>query len=146
MTKDDIYGLTKAETRLLEVLVNPESVGKSVKYICEQAKISRNTYYKVMKKEKFKHIVKDSVLESMRGNVASILNATYINALSPKGHQDRKLLLSMLGIYSEKQDVNAINNTVTVIHDDILSIEDVMKVMTTEQLKVLAGYDEDDDI
>ncbi len=50
MTKTNIYEPTVAEKKLLEVLINPEHLGKNVTELCNLANVSRNKYYDAMKK------------------------------------------------------------------------------------------------
>lgn len=107
MTKNDKYKPTTAEKKLLEVLLNPENTGKSVTELCNLASISRNKYYEAMKNSKFVELVNDITLDLIKGKIHDVLNATYIHALGAKGHQDRKLLLTMAGLYAEKVDVKA---------------------------------------
>ena len=105
MTIDDKYRPTQAEKKLLEVLVNPENVGKSVTELCNLAEVSRNTYYKAMKNEEFRDFVTNTTVELVMGKVGDVVNATYKHALGERGHQDRKLLLTMAGLYAEKQEI-----------------------------------------
>ena len=104
-TKDDKYKMTAAEKKLFEVLVNPEHTGKSVTKLCNLASISRNKYYDAMKKEPFVQLVNRTTMELIKGKASDVLNATYKFALQEKGHQDRKMLLTIAGIYAEKQEV-----------------------------------------
>lgn len=107
MTKNDKYKPTTAEKKLLEVLLNPENIGKSVTELCTLAKISRNKYYDAMRNGNFVRLVNDTTLDLIKGKIHNVLNATYTHALNVKGHQDRKLLLTMAGLYSDKVDVKA---------------------------------------
>ena len=104
-TKDDKYKLTAAEKKLFEVLVNPEHTGKTVTELCNLAKISRNKYYDAMKKEGFVSLVNETTMDLIKGKASDVLNATYKFALKEKGHQDRKMLLTIAGIYVDKQEV-----------------------------------------
>lgn len=105
MTKQDTYKPTAAEKRLLEALVNPENIGMSVTRVCNLANVSRNKYYDAMKKPQFQELVKTTTLELVKGKIGEVLNATYIYSLGEKGHQDRKVLLTMAGLYVDKQDI-----------------------------------------
>lgn len=105
LTKSNVYQPTNAEIRLLEVLVNPEFVGKTITHICEVAEISRFTYYEAMKKDGFVNLVNDTTMDLIKGKASDVLNAAYKYALKEKGHQDRKLLLTIAGIYSDKQEI-----------------------------------------
>ena len=104
-TKSDKYKLTKAEKKLFEVLVNPEHTGKTVTELCNVASISRNKYYDAMKKDGFVELVNDTTMELIKGKASDILNATYKYAMKEKGHQDRKMLLTIAGLYTDKQEV-----------------------------------------
>ena len=103
-TKSDIYKPTAAEKRLLEALVNPNSVGLPVQDLCNLANISRNTYYKTMRNPDFVKLVNETTLELIKGKVSDVLNASYTFALTEKGFQDRKILLQMSGLLVEKTE------------------------------------------
>lgn len=104
-TKSDTYKPTKSEIKLLEVLVNPENMWLSVAEKCHLADISRNTYYKIMKKDQFISLLNKATMEIVKGSVADVINATYAFAMSSKGHQDRKMILQMAGLFSDKKEV-----------------------------------------
>lgn len=105
LTKDNRYKPTPAEKKLLEVLINPEYLGKSVMDICKVAGVSRFKYYDAMKKEDFVSLVNETTMDLIKGKASDVLNATYKFALKEKGHQDRKMLLTIAGIYVDKQEV-----------------------------------------
>lgn len=129
--KGNIYAPTKSEKKLIEVLIDPRNIGKNVTELCSLAGVSTKVYYKAKKKEGFIEYINDLNFELLKGKVADILNATYIHALSEKGHQDRKMLLTIFGIYSDKQEVYMKAN-----------INNPYEELTTEQLKKLAGVDD----
>lgn len=129
MTKGDVYRPTPAEKRLLEVLINPENIGKSVTKLCNLANVSRNKYYDAMKKKPFQELVKDTTLELVKGKIGDVLNATYIYSLDEKGHQDRKLLLTMAGLYKDKQETEISGG---------ISVNNPFADLTTEELRKLA--------
>lgn len=104
MTIDDRYKPTLAEKKLLEVLINPNSVNLSVTELCNQAGVSRNKYYEAMKKEGFTTLVTQITMDLLKGKVSNVLNATYKYSLEEKGHQDRKMLLTMLDLYKDKTE------------------------------------------
>ena len=104
MTEKDRYKPTAAEKRLLEVLINPEYLGKNVTELCNLAEISRNKYYDAMKKKDFQSLVADTTQELIKGKIGDVLNATYKYSLTAKGHQDRKVLLTMAGLYVDKKE------------------------------------------
>lgn len=104
MTEKDKYKPTAAEKRLLEVLVNPDYLGKNVSELCNLAGISRNKYYDAMKKKEFQGLVADTTQDLIKGKIGNVLNATYKYSLTAKGHQDRKVLLTMAGLYVDKKE------------------------------------------
>lgn len=104
MTEKDKYKPTAAEKRLLEVLVNPEHLGKNVTNVCNLAGVSRNKYYDATKKKEFQSLVAETTQDLIKGKIGDVLNATYKYSLTAKGHQDRKVLLTMAGLYADKKE------------------------------------------
>lgn len=128
-TKDYNYKLTAAEKKLFEVLVNPEHTGKSVTELCNLAKISRNKYYQTMRKADFVELVNEVTMDLIKGKAADVLNATYKFAMKEKGHQDRKMLLTIADIYKDKQE--------TKVTGDI-NVNNPFEGLSTEELRKLA--------
>lgn len=110
VTKSDKYKPTAAEKKLLEVLINPEYVGESVTSICKAANVSRKKYYDAMGKEAFVTLVNETTMDLIKGKASDVLNAAYKFALKEKGHQDRKMILTIAGIYSDKQEIEHSGN------------------------------------
>lgn len=135
MTKTNIYKPTVAEKKLLEVLINPEHLGKNVTELCNLANVSRNKYYDAMKKEAFQELVKSTTLELVKAKIGDVLNATYIYSLGEKGHQDRKLLLTMAGLYADKQETEISGG---------LNVNNPFAELTTEELRKLARSGKND--
>lgn len=106
VTKSNTYKLTPSSRRLLEALINPDNLDKNVTQLCNIADISRNSYYRFMKEQEFVDLVNDTIMDLIKGKVGNIMNATYKFALTEKGHQDRKMLLTMLGAYTEKKEIS----------------------------------------
>lgn len=131
-TKSDIYKPTAAEKRLLETLVNPNSVGLPVQDLCNLANISRNTYYKTMKKPDFVKLVNETTLDLIKGKVSDVLNASYTFALTEKGFQDRKILLQMAGLLVEKTETEVTGN---------LNVNNPFSDLSVEELRKLASRD-----
>lgn len=106
----DGYQLTPAEQRLLETLLNPESVGKSVTEKCQMAKISRETYYATMRKPEFTWLLSKTSVDLIRDKIADVLNASIKAATTGgvRGYQDRRMLLEMFGIAVKEGDDNRI--------------------------------------
>ena len=105
ITQANTYKPTPAEKKLLEVLVNPEHLGKTVMAICKVAGISRFKYYDAMKKEPFRKLVNDTTMDLIKGKASDVLNAAYKYALTEKGFQDRKMILTIADIYTDKAEV-----------------------------------------
>lgn len=120
MTIEDRYKPTLAEKKLLEVLINPNSVNLSVTELCNQAGVSRNKYYEAMKKEGFTTLVTQITMDLLKGKVSNVLNATYKYSLEEKGHQDRKMLLTMLDLYKDKSETEHSGHISTGKLDSIL--------------------------
>lgn len=133
MTKNDNYTPTVAEKKLLEVLINPENLGKSVTELCNLADVSRNKYYDAMKKTSFQELVKHTTMELIKGKIGDVVNATYLYALGERGHQDRKMLLTMAGLYAEKTDAT-VNANVTHQNNpyDELTVDELKKLINNE--------------
>lgn len=138
MTISDKYKMTAAEKRLFEVLINPTYVGKSVTEQCNLAKVSRNKYYDAMKNKQFVKLINDTTMDLIKGKASDVLNAAYKFALTEKGHQDRKMILTIAEVYTEKTETK-------VTADVTVETENPLKGLTFEQLKELAatrhGYD-----
>lgn len=129
MTKNDEYKPTAAEKRLLEVLINPDNVGSSVTELCNLANVSRNKYYEAMKKVEFATLVNNMTMELIKGKAASVLNASFKYALEKKGYQDRKLILTIAGIYVDKSQTEITGG---------IEVNNPFKNLTEEELRKLA--------
>lgn len=106
-TKVDKYGLNASQRKLLEVLLNPENFTLSITDICKEADISRPTYYKHMQDERFIEIYNEVSVDMLKAHIPNILNATVEYAKEKNGHQDRKMLLTMTGLYADKLETKA---------------------------------------
>lgn len=102
VTKRNNYKPTAAEKKLLEVLINPDFVGKSITAICKAANVSRKKYYDAMSKDEFVRLVNNTTMDLIKGKASDVLNASYKYAMTAKGHQDRKMILTIAGIYTDK--------------------------------------------
>ena len=96
--------MTSAGKKLFQVLIDPQYLGKNVDELCQIADVSRDTYYRLMKDERFTQEVTNTSKQLVMGKIGDVINATYENAIGERGHQDRKLLLTMAGLYTEKQE------------------------------------------
>jgi hypothetical protein len=132
---DTMESLTKTEERLLEVMLNPNNVGKSISELCQLAGISRVWYYKLMEKESFKRHLTKTANELIKDKLLPVVNATLKYALQEKGHQDRKLILTMANMYRDKSENININTEF-----DSFSDEDIKKELA--QISELLNHKE----
>src|SRR5699024_511201 len=107
MTKSDIYTMTAAGKKLFQVLIDPQHLGKNVDELCQIADVSRDTYYRLMKDDRFTQEVTNTSKQLVMGKIGDVINATYENAIGERGHQDRKMLLTMAGLYTDKQEIDS---------------------------------------
>lgn len=102
-TKVDTYKPTGNELKLIEALSNPENRELNVSEICELIGISRNAYYKMFKKADFVKYYNEFQIELVKSNIGEVLKATlHFATTSASNHNDRKILLEMGGLYTEK--------------------------------------------
>lgn len=104
MIKSDEYKLTIAGERLFKTLIDPEHLGQNVSEICSIADVSRPTYYKLMKDEDFTTLVSDTAKALVMSRMGEVVAASFKYAMEERGHSDRKMLLTMAGMYSDKQE------------------------------------------
>jgi len=95
---DAMLGATPAEQRLLAATAEPANVGKSVRAVCRRAKVSPDTYYRLMLDADFQGRFRRAQRESL-GDLSGPINALKKSALLPgrDGAQDRKTLFTMSG-------------------------------------------------
>ena len=115
--------LTKAEERLLETMLNPGNIGKSITELCEIAGINRQYYYKIIEKDHFKRLLNKTATELIKDKLLPVVNATLKYALNEKGHQDRKLILTMANLYADKTENVNINTELTGLTDEEIKKE-----------------------
>lgn len=134
MIKANTYKLTAAGEKLYQVLINPEHLGKNVEELCTIADVGRNTYYRLMKEEGFTRLVSETSQKLVMAKIGDVVNATYKYAIEEsKGHQDRKMLLTMAGLYAEKTDAT-VNANVTRQNNayDELTVDELKKLINNE--------------
>lgn len=136
MNNNDIYIPTKAEKRILEVALNPVYAQKNITERCKLAETSRETWYKAMRKPAFIELLNKLTLDLLKGRINDIVNATYNFATSnSKCSTDRKVLLTMAGLYSDRiesknENVNEnLNMNTNLSH---LSIEEIKELLKNE--------------
>ena len=132
MTKGNIYKPTTAEKKLLEVLINPENAGKTVTDICNLANVSRRKYYEAMGKEEFSNLVDETTMDLVTAKAGSVLNAAYKYAMKEKGFQDRKMILTIAGIYVDKAQTELSGG---------IKVSNPYEGLTEEELRKLASRD-----
>lgn len=132
ITKNDKYKPTVAEKKLLEVLINPENIGKTVTEICNLAGISRNKYYQALEKEEFSNLVNETTMDLVTAKAGSVLNAAYKYAMKEKGFQDRKMILTIAGIYVDKTQTELFGG---------IEVSNPYEGLTEEELRKLASRD-----
>lgn len=119
---------TPAEKKLLEVLADPNSLGKSITDICTEAGVSRNVYYEAVKKPEFIDYLNDITKDIIKSNVSEIIKAMVkFGTTNAKNSQDRKMLLEMAGMYIQAPQVQ---NTITT-----LSAEEIEKQLAELEKK-----------
>ncbi|MGM7415442.1 phBC6A51 family helix-turn-helix protein [Lactococcus lactis] len=132
MTKPNKYKLTPAEKKLFEVLINPDNIGKSITDICNLAKVSRFKYYEAMGKEEFSNLVNETTMDLVTAKAGSVLNAAYKYAMKEKGFQDRKMILTIAGIYVDKSQTELSGG---------IEVSNPYENLTEEELRKLASRD-----
>jgi len=102
-----VYEPTTAELKLLEVLCTPEYTTLNITEKCNMAQISIPTYYRAMEKEGFKALIKKAGYELVVADLLPIIKATIKYAIgNPNGTADRKLLLQLADMVTEKSEIN----------------------------------------
>lgn len=109
LTPSNDYIPQPAEERILETLLNPESLGKNVTEKCKMAKVSRAYYYDVIKKPEFKELLAQRSRDLIADKLSDVINAVYKFAISnAQNHQDRRMMLEMGGVISKDNEGNKI--------------------------------------
>lgn len=98
------YRPTLAERKLLEVLLNPELRTATVTDICQRAGISRQTYYKTIKKPEFLKLYESQSRDLVRVAIGPVVNA-FIKAAKEGSYPHGKVILEMAGLYAEARKV-----------------------------------------
>lgn len=106
-TDRNTYLPTPAEQKLLDVLCNPSSLGKTVLDICAEAGVERKVYYDAMKKQGFADFRTKMVMDIIKNNISEVLLATAKFATKEaRNNADRRMIFEMVGLYTNKQDIN----------------------------------------
>jgi len=93
---------TKAQERLLEIVLDPSNRMKSVKEICDLADVSRQTYYDAYRDENF---VEYALLEAKKvaARYAVQVMGAFVNEAKRGSYQHGLVILDMAGMYAPKQ-------------------------------------------
>jgi hypothetical protein len=103
------YQPTTAEQKLLEVLLNPEYRQLNKTEICQQAGVSRQTYYDAFKKPEFVAYYEAQSRDLVREAVGPVLNA-FLKAAKDGSYPHGKVILEMAGMYAEAKNLNVTAN------------------------------------
>lgn len=126
MTEFDNYNPTPSERKVLEVLCNPENAGLNVTELCQKADVSRQTYYALREKPGFIEYKNELIMKMLKDNIGSVIAATVkFASTNSKCSQDRKMLLTMAGMYQDKQQIESRN----------LNLNADLNTMTDEELE-----------
>ncbi len=98
------YMPSKIEQRLLEILLDPASRMKSIAAICRDAKINRDTYYEIFKRQGFCKLYRESARAVILQNVAPMINSLVKEACRGSAPH-LKMGLEIADVYTEKHDV-----------------------------------------
>ncbi|WP_167568560.1 phBC6A51 family helix-turn-helix protein [Brevibacillus migulae] len=116
------YQPTKAEERLLEVLLDPSSKTMTVAEICQAADQSRQAYYNAMKKPEFVALYEAKSFELVKHSLGPVINAV-VQKAKEGSHQHAKIVLAMAGMYSERHQVKSeVDVQGEVVHSGSLNI------------------------
>ena len=96
---------TKAEIKLLDVLIDPNNRFLTVDEMCKKAKVCRDIHYRAFKKPEFCEYYNKLSHTILARSVAPIYNSMAREAVRGS-HPHQKTCLEMLGLYTEKLEVN----------------------------------------
>lgn len=114
--------LTKTQEKILQVMTDPTNWGTSQTQIAELANCSRNSVYLAVKDTDFIKRYNDITMNILGSRTADIINASIRQAMTPEGFNDRKMLLTMTGLYSDKTQIAAkVENKSSEILESILA-------------------------
>jgi hypothetical protein len=113
-TKSDNYEPTKAEERLLMALAAPENRMLTVVELCGKADISRDTYYRSIKKRPFEELVKQLGHDIIHQHTIPLVQSG-IDMAMKGSFQHWKVLLEMAGLYDPKRlSLDGENGEITI--------------------------------
>lgn len=114
--KEDKYGLTPIQKRMIVALNNPDLADLNITEFCLKANVNRKTYYRLLKDPQFVEIKNKIAIECLKGKIDKVINAAYkFGTTNSKCSNDRKVLLNMAGLYSDKQEIDAKTDNIVTI-------------------------------
>lgn len=132
-----LQSLSQMDTKVIECVLSPESASMTIKERCKLLNISKDSYYRVMKKPHVIAAINEGSLLIVRHNLLPLLNKTMEYAMESKSnHQDRKYLFQLLGVL---KDNNSTTVNVGVNGDNTtISTNNPFDGLSKEQLEALA--------
>lgn len=110
----NIYEPTEAEKKVLEVAINPDYFGMSIVDKCKIADVTRTTWYNAMNKKEFVELMNKLIIDTLKSNIGDIVQATIkFGKTNAKNSADRKMLLTMAGLYTDKIEEKS-DQTITI--------------------------------
>lgn len=104
-TTEPTYNPTRAEKKLLEVILDPTAVSMTITDICATAGVVRNIYYDAMEKPEFVAYYHEIVKGYISAKAAPLINSALKEA--EKGSfQHIKLLLEMAGLHTDSKTID----------------------------------------
>lgn len=94
------YRPTKAESAILEALLNPANRLKTITELCDMLGITTRTYQRAFKKREFLELYNEMSMDMVRQHVGPVINA-FLKEAKRGSFQHGKVLLEMAGVYSE---------------------------------------------
>lgn len=118
---------------MLEVLVNPDFRNVAVTDICNRAKISRPSYYRIMDRPEFQAELSEQCTRLTNYAVPGVIKALVAKAYRGDG-EAMKMVLEMNGRYSQKHDLTL--GAPSVIPVKLMGR---LEQLSDEELRAIAG-------
>lgn len=113
-----VYQPTAKEQAILDTLIDPENRMKSVTQICKLAKCTRPVYYAAFRKPEFVELYKEQSMDLLKQSIGPVIN-TFIRETQRGSFPHGKVILEMLGLYTERADINVSGEVGVDIINDI---------------------------
>lgn len=118
----EVWSFTPEQASLIAVFTNPEHFNKTITEKCSIAGVHRDTFYKNQMNKDFLECLKEAALGHVKVEIPAIIHAAVQTAKmqGSSGHADRKMLLSSVGIATEKREqTNEVSFTMGKIFEDL---------------------------